>query len=31
VIIDTFNNSGYYVPRYLKAKRLDYGGIAPKN
>lgn len=31
VIIDTFNNSGYYVPRYLKAKRLDYGGLAPKN
>ncbi len=31
VIIDTFNNSGYYVPRYLKAKRLDYGGISPKN
>lgn len=31
VIIDTFNNSGYYVPRYLKAKRLDYGGITPKN
>ncbi|MGV3609549.1 MAG: C40 family peptidase [Fluviicola sp.] len=30
VIIDTFNNSGYYVPRYLKSKRLDYGGIAPK-
>jgi cell wall-associated NlpC family hydrolase len=31
VIIDTFNNSGYYVPRYLKSKRLDYGGIAPGN
>jgi cell wall-associated NlpC family hydrolase len=31
VIIDTFNKSGYYVPRYLKAKRLDYGGITPKN
>ncbi len=31
VIIDTFNNSGYYVPRYLKSKRLDYGGVAPKN
>lgn len=31
VIIDTFNNSGYYVPRYLKSKRLDYGGISPKN
>jgi cell wall-associated NlpC family hydrolase len=31
VIIDTFNNSRYYVPRYLKAKRLDYGGVAPKN
>lgn len=31
VIIDTFNNSGYYVPRYLKSKRLDYGGVSPKN
>lgn len=30
VIIDTFNNSGYYVPRYLKSKRLDYGGIPGK-
>jgi cell wall-associated NlpC family hydrolase len=26
VTIDTFNGSKYYVPRYLKAKRLDYGG-----
>lgn len=31
VIIDTFNNSGYYVPRYLKSKRLDYGGFDSKN
>ncbi|MNU87048.1 Peptidoglycan endopeptidase LytF precursor [compost metagenome] len=31
VIIDTFNNSGYYVPRYLKSKRLDYGGVPSKN
>jgi cell wall-associated NlpC family hydrolase len=30
VIIDTFNNSRYYVPRYLKAKRLDYGGVKAK-
>jgi cell wall-associated NlpC family hydrolase len=30
VIIDTFNKSGYYVPRYLKAKRLDYGGLTPQ-
>ncbi len=31
VTIDTFNGSKYYVPRYLKAKRLDYGGqTAPK-
>lgn len=29
VIIDTFNGSQYYVPRYIKAKRLDYGGITP--
>jgi cell wall-associated NlpC family hydrolase len=30
VIIDTFNNSRYYVPRYLKSKRLDYGGAKVK-
>lgn len=30
VIIDTFNASRYYVPRYLKSKRLDYGGITTK-
>lgn len=29
VIIDTFNASKYYVPRYIKSKRLDYGGIKP--
>lgn len=28
VTIDVFNGSKYYVPRYLKAKRLDYGGVA---
>ena len=22
--IDTFNNSSYYVPRFIKAKRMDY-------
>ncbi len=27
--IDTFNASKYYVPRYIKSKRLDYGGIQP--
>ena len=26
VVIDTFNTSSYFIPRYLKAKRLDYGG-----
>lgn len=30
VIIDTFNGSRYYVPRYLKSKRLDYGGVSTK-
>ncbi len=25
VVIDTFNTSKYYIPRFLKAKRLDYG------
>lgn len=25
VVIDTFNSSKYYIPRFLKAKRLDYG------
>ena len=24
--IDTFNNSSYYVPRYIKSKRMDYVG-----
>jgi cell wall-associated NlpC family hydrolase len=24
--IDTFNNSSYYVPRYIKSKRMDYIG-----
>lgn len=27
VVIDTFNTSKYYIPRFLKAKRLDYGGF----
>ncbi len=26
VTIDTFTNNDYYVPRFLKAKRLDYAG-----
>jgi cell wall-associated NlpC family hydrolase len=30
VVIDTFNASKYYIPRYLKAKRLDYGGVTSK-
>ncbi len=25
VTVDTFNNSKYYVPRYIKTKHLDYG------
>ncbi len=25
VVIDYFNSSKYYIPRYLKAKRLDFG------
>ena len=25
IVIDLFTNSSYYVPRFLKAKRLDYG------
>ncbi len=25
ITIDTFNASKYYVPRFIKAKRLDYG------
>tara|TARA_Y100000991_G_scaffold74163_1_gene55823 strand:- start:5381 stop:5917 length:537 start_codon:yes stop_codon:yes gene_type:complete len=24
--IDTFNNNSYYVPRYIKSKRMDYVG-----
>ncbi len=28
--IDVFNSSRYYVPRYIKSKRLDYGGVVPK-
>jgi cell wall-associated NlpC family hydrolase len=27
VVIDTFNSSKYYIPRFINAKRLDYGGI----
>lgn len=30
VVIDTFNDNKYYIPRYIKAKRLDYGGFTPK-
>lgn len=25
VVIDNFNTSKYYIPRFIKAKRLDYG------
>jgi cell wall-associated NlpC family hydrolase len=25
ISIDKFNGSGYYVPRYVTTKRLDYG------
>jgi cell wall-associated NlpC family hydrolase len=25
--VDTFNNHSYYVPRYIKSKRLDYVGF----
>ena len=31
VVIDNFNTSKYYIPRYLKAKRLDYGVAEPEN
>ena len=27
ILIDTFNNHSYYVPRYIKSKRLDYVGF----
>lgn len=30
VTIDTFNTSKYYIPRFIKAKRLDYGGNTSK-
>ncbi len=30
VTIDTFNTSKYYIPRFIKAKRLDYGGTTAK-
>ncbi len=30
VVIDTFNDNKYYIPRFIKAKRLDYGGFTPK-
>lgn len=26
VVIDNFKTSKYYIPRFIKAKRLDYGG-----
>jgi len=29
VVIDNFKTSKYYIPRFIKAKRLDYGGAAP--
>jgi cell wall-associated NlpC family hydrolase len=29
VVIDNFKTSKYYIPRFIKAKRLDYGGTAP--
>jgi hypothetical protein len=25
VVVDNFKTSKYYVPRFIKAKRLDYG------
>jgi hypothetical protein len=25
VVIDNFKTSKYYIPRFIKAKRLDYG------
>ena len=31
VVIDNFNTSKYYIPRFLKAKRLDYGVEEPED
>lgn len=31
VTIDNFNTSKYYIPRFIKAKRLDYGVSEPEN
>ena len=31
VTIDNFNTSKYYIPRFIKAKRLDYGVEEPEN
>jgi len=31
VVIDNFNKSKYYIPRYIKAKRLDFGVAEPEN
>ena len=31
VVIDNFNTSKYYIPRFLKAKRLDYGVAEPED
>lgn len=33
IVIENFKNSQYYVPRFVKAKRLDFGeaNVTPKN
>ncbi len=31
VVIDNFMTSKYYIPRFIKAKRLDYGVEEPEN
>lgn len=31
VVIDNFKTSKYYIPRFIKAKRLDYGGATGNN
>jgi hypothetical protein len=31
VVIDNFMTSKYYIPRFIKAKRLDYGVEAPED
>jgi cell wall-associated NlpC family hydrolase len=30
VVIDNFKTSSYYIPRFIKAKRLDYGEVDQK-